>query len=65
MLLSRHEPVALQPLEHEEPLAARGTKALSIRERLLVLQGLERDGLVTAQEHAALRSKILAQLVSE
>lgn len=38
---------------------------IPIRDRLLALSGLARDGLVTAAELAALRAKVLEQLVPE
>ena len=49
------------------PTASRGKAAaqIPIRDRLLALSGLARDGLVTAAELAALRAKVLEQLVPE
>ena len=47
---------------------SRGGKAAAtvpVRDRLLALSGLARDGLVTAAELAALRAKVLEQLVPE
>ena len=52
------------------PRAAKESRAkaaaqIPIRDRLLALSGLARDGLVTAAELAALRAKVLEQLVPE
>ena len=49
------------------PTTIRGKAAASlpIRDRLLALSGLARDGLVTAAELAALRAKVLEQLVPD